>query len=152
MKPRLNLNDISFDIYKSIVEQALNNTTELMKVINNDYYAETLIKVYAELRKTESNNINEFLSDLTASMLEQDQEVKDRHDLVSFQVEEAREALVTYLIKKMNASYSGAFAPYARYCEGCKASEMWFGFDNEGLKYTIFEDQLDALIMFVKKG
>ena len=157
MKPRIDLDKLTKDSYHSILSNALNDISELMKLVNNDVYAETLIKTYGQLLEVVRSNVNGCaFEDLLAMDVENgiDPDILDRsnrRDLVDFQIEQAREAIVTYLTKKINASWSGAFTHSERYDEYSKASELWYSFDNSETQHAMFENNLEALIMFVNK-
>ena len=148
----MNLSKISEDVYHEVVTNALNNASELVKLVSNDIYAETLIKAYGQLRDMHNANAMESFNNIIAT--DPDFEDKsDEYDLIEFQTKQAREALTKYLEKKMNAWYSGAFSVNAQYdflCED-KSSARWYSFDNSEAKHMILEDNLEVLIMFVNK-
>ena len=156
MEPRYNLDKLTEDTYNSMVSTALKNTAELMKLVDNDVYAETLIKTYGQLKEIDFANGMESFKDLLAFDIESgmDPDMEDRcnkHTLVEFQTGQARKAIETYLTQKMNASFSGIFTVHDRGNYYDKANSLWNSFEDNKANHIIFEDNLEALIAFVNK-
>ena len=158
MEPRIDPDSVTEDAYHSILTQALNNAKELLSLVDGDIYAETLIKAYGQLLEIESSKVNGCaFEDLLAMDIENgiDPDILDRSDrrtLVEFQIEQAREAIVTYLKNKMNASFSGVFTVSDRCNYYDKANSLWNSFEDNEAKHMIFEDNIETLIMFVNKS
>ena len=150
MKPRSDVERTTSE-YIEQVNDALDNTVELMKLVDNDVVAENLIKMYGQLKEMNSSNADELLNDILEFNLDTspDPDKRDRQDLVEFQTIQSRSALDSYLWKKMNASFSGIFTYYDRRND---THNLHFSYEHNLRRPHITEDNLEALIVFVNKG
>ena len=153
MEPCIDPNEITTDVYKVMISEALSNTSDLIEIIEDDDYAKTLIKTYGQLKEIDNHNSKELLNDLLEFNIDTglDPDHFDKQvtrNLVGLQTSHSRRTVETHLKKIMNTWFTGIFD--VTECNAyCNMSDLWYSI--ESADYGINDGVLEELIAFVNK-